>query len=154
VDFARRVEERSGLGGEVASVSTSGVELGPSPLRGGTRGVEAAGMRGRRPLGMDEARDRLRAEWARRTASWRARKAGMRRTPTPFTRAPALFLCAQPQLGMNDAAHARMVEPGFEMRQADLRGSESAAVGAWLGLSGSVGFEWWRSLPAAWRLAP
>jgi protein involved in polysaccharide export with SLBB domain len=51
----------------------------------------------------------------------------MRRTPTPFTRALALFLCAQPPLWMSNVAYAQTLEQGFEMQRADPRRQQGQA---------------------------
>ena len=48
----------------------------------------------------------------------------MRRSPTPFTRALALFLACQPALWMSSVAYAQTVEQGFEMQRQDPRNQQ------------------------------
>ena len=51
----------------------------------------------------------------------------MRRSPTPFTRALALFLSCQPVLWMSNVAYAQTLEQGFEMQRADPRNLQGQA---------------------------
>jgi polysaccharide export outer membrane protein len=51
----------------------------------------------------------------------------MRRSPTPFRRALALFLACQPVLWMSNVALAQTVEQGFEMQRADSRNQQGQA---------------------------
>ena len=51
----------------------------------------------------------------------------MRRTPTPFTRALALFLCAQPPLWMSNVAYAQTLGQGYEMQRQDPRNEQGQA---------------------------
>lgn len=70
VDFARRIARRFGLEGEIVPVKTADVKLlAPRPLRGGLRVDRAAAMLRNKPLPIDEALERFRAEWGRRPAS-------------------------------------------------------------------------------------
>ncbi len=48
----------------------------------------------------------------------------MRRSPTPFTRALALFLSCQPVLWMSNVAYAQTLEQGFEMQRQDPRNQQ------------------------------
>ncbi len=67
VDFARGIARRFGLDGEIVPVKTADVKLlAPRPLRGGLRVDRAAALLRNKPLGIDEALERFRAEWARR----------------------------------------------------------------------------------------
>jgi dTDP-4-dehydrorhamnose reductase len=69
VEFARRVARTFGLEGEIVPVRTADVKLlAPRPLRGGLRVDRAAALLRNRPLGIDEALARFKAEWARRAA--------------------------------------------------------------------------------------
>jgi dTDP-4-dehydrorhamnose reductase len=69
VEFARRVARAFGLEARVEGVPTASVKLpAPRPLRGGLRVERAKGMLRNRPLGIDEALARFRAEWGRRAA--------------------------------------------------------------------------------------
>jgi len=47
---------------------------------------------------------------------------------SPFTRALALFLCAQPAFWMSNVAYAQTVEQGFEMQRADPRNQQGQQV--------------------------
>lgn len=49
----------------------------------------------------------------------------MRRTPTPFTRALALFLCVQPPLWMSNVAYAQTLGQGYEMQRQDPRNQDA-----------------------------
>jgi dTDP-4-dehydrorhamnose reductase len=64
VEFAERVAKVFGLTGEIVSVKTADVKLlAPRPLRGGLRVERAAGLLRNRPLPVDEALRRFKAEW-------------------------------------------------------------------------------------------
>ena len=67
VELARRIARRFGLAGEIIPVRTADVKLAaPRPLRGGLRVERAKALLRNRPLSIDEALERFRAEWARR----------------------------------------------------------------------------------------
>ncbi len=51
----------------------------------------------------------------------------MRRSPTPVTRALALFLACQPVLWMSNVAYAQTLEQGFEMQRQDPRNQQGQA---------------------------
>ncbi len=69
VEFAERVARRFGLSGEIVPVRTADVKLpAPRPLRGGLRVERAKGMLRNKPLPIDEALERFRAEWRARGA--------------------------------------------------------------------------------------
>jgi dTDP-4-dehydrorhamnose reductase len=67
VDFARRIARTFGLEGEIVPVRTADVKLlAPRPLRGGLRVERAAAMLRNKPLEIEEALGRFRAEFAAR----------------------------------------------------------------------------------------
>ncbi len=67
VELARRIARRFGLAGEIIPVRTADVKLAaPRPLRGGLRVERAKALLRNRPLSIDEALERYRAEWQRR----------------------------------------------------------------------------------------
>jgi dTDP-4-dehydrorhamnose reductase len=67
VEFAERVRERFGLGGEIVAVRTADVKLlAPRPLRSSLRVVRAAAMLRAKPLAIDEALERFAEQWSRR----------------------------------------------------------------------------------------
>jgi dTDP-4-dehydrorhamnose reductase len=69
VDFAQRIAQRFGLRGEIVPVKTADVKLlAPRPLRAGLRVERAARLLHSKPLAVDVALDRFRAEWGRRVA--------------------------------------------------------------------------------------
>jgi dTDP-4-dehydrorhamnose reductase len=69
VDFAERVARAFGLTGEILPVRTADARLlAPRPLRGGLRTDRAAKLLRNVPLGIDQALERFRAEWDRRSA--------------------------------------------------------------------------------------
>jgi dTDP-4-dehydrorhamnose reductase len=68
VDFARRVAAAFGLAGEIVPVRTADAKLAaPRPLRGGLTVDRACALLREKPLPIDAAIDRFRAEWSRRT---------------------------------------------------------------------------------------
>jgi dTDP-4-dehydrorhamnose reductase len=74
VEFAERVARRFGLEGEIVPVRTDDVKLlAPRPLRGGLRVERAAALLRNRPLGIEEALERFRAEWAKHATQGRAK---------------------------------------------------------------------------------
>ena len=70
VEFARRVALAFGLSGDIVPVKTADVKLlAPRPLQGGLVVAKAASMLRNKPLPVDEALARFRAEWGRRDSA-------------------------------------------------------------------------------------
>ena len=68
VEFAQRVAKRFGLQGEIVPVRTADVKLpAPRPLKGGLRVARAVALLRNKPLEIDEAIERFRNQWLRRT---------------------------------------------------------------------------------------
>ena len=67
VDFARRIAALFGLAGEIVPVRTADAKLlAPRPLRSGLSVERAQALLPVKPLAIDEALARFRAEWSER----------------------------------------------------------------------------------------